>query len=39
MGTTRKFLRNLDKVSMSNIGKATKLQKAVSAVTALGFVL
>lgn len=39
MGTTRKFLRNLDKVSMSNLGKATKLQKAVSAVTTLGFVL
>ena len=39
MGTTRKFLRNMDKVTMSNLGKATKLQKVVSAVTAMGFVL
>ena len=39
MGTTRKFLRNMDKMTMSNIGKATKAQKAVSVVTALGFVL
>lgn len=39
MGTTRKFLRNMDKVSLSNLGKATKLQKVVSAVTAMGFVL
>ena len=39
MGTTRKFLRNMDKVTLSSIGKATKLQKVVSAVTAMGFVL
>lgn len=39
MSTTRKFLRGMDKVTLSNIGKATKLQKVVSAVTALGFVL
>ena len=39
MGTTRKFLRNMDKVTMSNLGKATRLQKVVSAVTAMGFVL
>lgn len=39
MGTTRKFLRNMDKVSLSSLGKATKLQKVVSAVTAMGFVL
>lgn len=39
MSTTRKFLRNMDKVTMSNLGKATKLQKVVSTVTAMGFVL
>ena len=39
MGTTRKFLRNMDKVTMSNLGKATRLQKVVSAITAMGFVL
>lgn len=39
MSTTRKFLRNMDKVTMSNLGRATKLQKVVSAVTAMGFVL
>lgn len=39
MSTTRKFLRNMDKVTLSEIGKATKLQKVVSAVTAMGFVL
>lgn len=39
MGTTRKYLRGMDKVSLSSLGRATKLQKAVSAVTAIGFVL
>ena len=39
MSTTRKFLRGMDKVTLSNIGKATKLQQVVSTVTALGFVL
>ena len=39
MSTTRKFLRGMDKVTLSNVGKATKLQKVVSSVTALGFVL
>ncbi|WP_293735522.1 leukotoxin LktA family filamentous adhesin [uncultured Phascolarctobacterium sp.] len=39
MGTTRKFLRNMDKVTLSNLGKAATLQKVVSTVTAMGFVL
>ena len=39
MGTTRRFLRNMDKVTLSNIGKAATLQKVVSTVTAMGFVL
>lgn len=39
MGTTRKFLRNMDKVTLSNIGKAERLKKVVSTVTAMGFVL
>lgn len=39
MGTTRRFSRNIDRLSLNNISKATKLQKVVSAVTALGFVL
>ena len=39
MGTTRKFSRNMDKLSLSSMGKNTRLQKAVSAVTAMGFVL
>ena len=39
MGTTRRFLRNMDKVTLSNLGKAATLQKVVSTVTAMGFVL
>lgn len=39
MGITRRFLRNMDKVTLSNIGKAATLQKVVSTVTAMGFVL
>ena len=39
MGTTRRFLRNIDKVTLSNLGKAATLQKVVSTVTAMGFVL
>ena len=39
MGITRRFLRNMDKVALSNIGKAATLQKVVSTVTAMGFVL
>lgn len=39
MSTTRRFLRNMDKVTLSNIGKAATLQKVVSTVTAMGFVL
>ena len=39
MGTTRRFLRNTDKVTLSNLGKAATLQKVVSTVTAMGFVL
>ena len=30
MGTTRRFLRNMDKVTLSNLGKAATLQKVVS---------
>lgn len=37
MGTTRRFLRNMDKVTLSNLGKAATLQKVVSTVTAMGF--
>lgn len=39
MGITRRFLRNMDKVTLSNLGKAATLQKVVSTVTAMGFVL
>lgn len=39
MGITRRFLRNMDKVTLSNFGKAATLQKVVSTVTAMGFVL
>lgn len=39
MGTTRRFLRNMDKATLSNLGKAATLQKVVSTVTAMGFVL
>lgn len=39
MGINRRFLRNMDKVTLSNIGKAATLQKVVSTVTAMGFVL
>ena len=39
MGTTRRFLRNMDKVTLSHLGKAATLQKVVSTVTAMGFVL
>lgn len=39
MGTTRRFLRNMDKVTLSNLGKAATMQKVVSTVTAMGFVL
>lgn len=39
MGTTRRFLRNMDKITLSNLGKAATLQKVVSTVTAMGFVL
>jgi len=39
MGITRRFLRNMDKVTLSNLGKVATLQKVVSTVTAMGFVL
>ena len=39
MGTTRRFSRNIDRFSLNNLSKATKLQRVVSAVTAMGFVL